>query len=51
MKGLDGGWAVLAGDGAVADTALRLFCEEDQVLDSERTHAAEQVAYLVWGSN
>jgi hypothetical protein len=48
MIGLDGGWAVLAGDDSVSSSSLRLFAEEDQLKDAERSHVAEHVAYLVF---
>ncbi len=51
MRGLDGGWAVLAGPGAVTSTSLRLFAEEDKWKDSERRHAAERVSYLVFADS
>jgi VCBS repeat-containing protein len=46
--GLDGGWAVLAGANSVTSSALRLFIEEDNLLDAERLHVAERVAYLMF---
>ena len=47
MRGGDGGWPTLA---AVADSELRLFIEEDELRDSERSHTSEQVAYLALAS-
>ena len=46
--GLDGGWAVLAGSNPVTSAGLQLFIEEDNLLDAERGHVAERVAYLVF---
>jgi hypothetical protein len=51
MKGGDGGWAVLYGSNPVSTTTLRLAIEEDRMADSERSHAAEQVAYLVFAAD
>ena len=50
-NGLDGGWAVLAGPSSVTATGLRLFIEEDNLLDAERLHAGERVAYLVFAAS
>ena len=47
MDGGDGAWAVLAGDDALSGGTLRLNADEDQVRDSERRHATEQVAYVI----
>ena len=49
MDGLEGGWPILYGAGAVAHDALGLAIEEDWYWDSERSHTTEQVAYLVFG--
>jgi hypothetical protein len=48
MDGLEGGWPILYGAGAVAHDALGLAIEEDWYWDSERSHTTEQVAYLVF---
>jgi len=50
MDGLEGGWPILYGAGAVAYDALGLAIEEDWYWDSERSHTTEQVAYLVFGA-
>jgi hypothetical protein len=49
MDGLEGGWPILYGAGAVAHDALGLAIEEDWYWDPERSHTTEQVAYLVLG--
>jgi hypothetical protein len=49
MDGLEGGWPILYGTGAVAHDALGLAIEEDWYWDPERSHTTEQVAYLVFG--
>jgi hypothetical protein len=50
MSGRDGAWPVLAGSTPVTASQLRLFAEEDQLADAERSHAAERMAYLVFGT-
>jgi len=50
MDGLEGGWPILYGSGAVAHDALGLAIEEDWYWDPERSHTTEQVAYLVFGA-
>jgi hypothetical protein len=50
MDGLEGGWPILYGAGAVAHDALGLAIEEDWYWDAERSHTTEQVAYLVFGA-
>jgi hypothetical protein len=49
MDGLEGGWPILYGAGAVTPRELRLAIEEDWYYDTERSHTTEQVAYLVFG--
>jgi hypothetical protein len=49
MKINDGGWPVLFGTNPLANGALRLAIDEDQITDAERSHGSEQVAYLVLG--
>ena len=49
MDGLEGGWPILYGAGAVARDALGLAIDEDWYWDPERSHTTEQVAYLVFG--
>jgi len=51
MIGSDGYWPVLAGSDAVAPTGLTLAADEDTLGDPERWHAAERVAYLVFGQS
>ncbi len=50
MDGLEGGWPILYGAGAVQDDALHVAIEEDWYFDPERSHTTEQVAALVIGS-
>jgi subtilisin family serine protease len=50
MDGSNGGWAVLYGANPLSATNIDLVIDEDQMLDSERSHSSEQVAYLVFGS-
>ncbi len=50
MRGGDGGWPVLFGANPLGDGALALAFDEDQISDTERSHGAEQVAYLVLGT-
>jgi len=50
MDGLEGGWPILYGAGAVSPSELRLAIEEDWYYDTERSHTTEQVAYLVFGA-
>jgi hypothetical protein len=50
MNGSEGGWPILYGAAAVGPAQLRLAIEEDWYWDSERSHPAEQVAYLVLGT-
>jgi len=49
MDGLEGGWPILYGPGAVSASELHLAIEEDWYYDTERSHTTEQVAYLVFG--
>jgi len=49
MNGVEGGWPILYGVGALQPTELRLAFEEDWWLDPERSHPIEQVSYLVVG--
>ncbi|SDX00038.1 PKD domain-containing protein [Thiocapsa roseopersicina] len=50
MRGGDGGWPVLFGANPLAAGVLGLAFDEDQITDTERSHGAEQVAYLVLGN-
>ncbi len=49
MKGGNGGWPVLYGANAVGASTLALAFEEDQADDQERSHVAENVAYIAFG--
>ncbi len=49
MKRSNGGWPVLWGSNPLAGGQLGLAFDEDQVADSERNHATEQVGYVVFG--
>ena len=46
LDGADGGWAHL--HGAMSTTQIGLSVDEDQVVDSERSHTTEQVGYIVF---
>ncbi|GAB4422804.1 MAG: hypothetical protein OHK0039_39060 [Bacteroidia bacterium] len=46
MNSAEGGWPVLFGGGPTGNI-LSLAIDEDQIADAERSHGAEQVAYLV----
>lgn len=48
MNGGNGSWALLYGSNPVSTTSLGLAIDEDQVVDSERDHIAEQVAFIVF---
>ena len=48
MDGGNGGWPVLFGNTPVTNTAITLTFDEDQILDTERSHTTEQVSYLVF---
>ena len=47
MRGGNGSWAMLYGANPVSDTTIELAVDEDQLLDAERSHSPEQVAYLL----
>ena len=49
VDGRDGGWAVLAAPDPLSSSSLALAIDEDQLVDSERVHTTEQVAYLAAG--
>ena len=49
MDGINGGWAQVHG-ATLADTT-RLSIDEDQILDPERDHTPEQVAYVVFAGS
>jgi hypothetical protein len=49
MDGVDGAWPILAGSTPFTASELKLFAEEDQIVDTERRHTTEQMAYLVFG--
>ena len=49
MDGGDGGWAVFYGNNAIGSN-IGLAIDEDQVVDSERSHTTEQVGYWVFES-
>jgi hypothetical protein len=50
MDGIEGGWPMLYGAGAVSPGALGLAIEEDWYFDPERNHTTEQVGYVVFGT-
>lgn len=47
-NGGDGGWAVLFGVSPLASSAIDLAIDEDEIDDSERRHANEEVAYWLF---
>jgi len=51
MDGGNGGWPVLFGSDPVAANAIDLVFDEDVVVDTERSHTTEQVAYVVFGGS
>jgi hypothetical protein len=51
MAGPNGGWAQAHGSTAASSTSLYLSIDEDQIGDTERTHMAERVGYVVFDSN
>ena len=48
VDGVNGGWAQVHGATLATTTSLFLSIDEDQILDAERDHTPEQVAYLVF---
>lgn len=48
MDGSDGAWPIFFGPDPISETALQLATDEDQLVDVERGHTAEQVAYLAF---
>jgi len=48
MKGINGGWAYMHGPMPASATSLYLAIDEDQIVDSERTHIGEQIGYVVF---
>ena len=48
MDGGNGGWPILYGANAVSSERIQLAIDEDQLLDSERSHTTEQVAFVVF---
>ena len=48
VDGFNGGWAQVHGATLADTTSLFLSVDEDQIADTERAHAAEQVGYLVF---
>ena len=49
MDGFNGGWAQTHGATLATTTTLFLSIDEDQIIDTERNHATEQVGYFVLG--
>ncbi|UHD17113.1 FG-GAP-like repeat-containing protein [Thiocapsa bogorovii] len=47
MQGGDGGWPVLYGNNPLANAALHLAFDEDQIRDPERIHIGEAIAYII----
>jgi hypothetical protein len=50
MDGLEGGWPILYGAGALATGGLGVAIDEDWYWDSERSHTTEQLGYVVFGT-
>ena len=48
MDGNNGGWAQVHGSPMATTTTLNLSIDEDQIANSERSHTAEQVAYVAF---
>ena len=48
MRGANGGWAQTHGATPTTTTRMSLSVDEDQLMDAERSHIAEQVAYVVF---
>ena len=48
MDGTDGAWPVLNGVDALSSTSVKLIVDEDQLKDSERKHATEQINYIIF---
>ncbi|MEM9917811.1 MAG: G8 domain-containing protein [Bacteroidota bacterium] len=51
MDGNDGGWPILFGNNPFILNRLQLAIDEDQIVDAERTHTNEQVAFLAFGNH
>ncbi|MEM1323846.1 MAG: G8 domain-containing protein [Bacteroidota bacterium] len=51
MDGGDGGWPVLFTQNPLQENRLYSAIDEDQIVDTERSHTHEQVAYLAFGSH
>nr|NIR40303.1 hypothetical protein [Actinomycetota bacterium] len=50
IDGINGGWAYAYGAPAATASQLFVVIDEDQVLDAERGHTTEQVAYVAFGA-
>ncbi len=48
FNGGDGGWPVLFGDEPIRGSSMFLAFDEDQILDLERFHIAEEVSYIAF---
>ncbi|MBC7250950.1 MAG: metallophosphoesterase [Anaerolineae bacterium] len=51
MNGPNGGWAQSHGPTAATNTSLYLSIDEDQIGDTERSHIAERVGYVVFDTD
>ena len=51
MDGTDGGWPVLFTNNPIQNNRMYLAIDEDTIVDTERSHTTEQVAYLAFGSH
>ncbi|MGB2985871.1 MAG: hypothetical protein WBE26_08305, partial [Phycisphaerae bacterium] len=50
MDGGNGGWSYTYGASPITETTLGLVIDEDMIGDTERSHTAEQVGYVVFES-
>jgi hypothetical protein len=48
MDGADGSWGQTYGASPLTTTTMKVWVDEDQLLDEERTHTTEQLAYVVF---
>jgi hypothetical protein len=49
IKGKNGAWPVLYGNGPVSASTINIAVDEDSIRDQERRHGAEKLAYIVFG--
>ena len=51
MDGANGAWAYVDGANAITTSSIDVAVDEDILVDLERFHTTEQVAYMVFGSD